>query len=93
MVIRPRKFCARQVVYDRRKKTYACFEYLVDARVVQCPFSESDIYKRKYENKSRYYFEINSNTPRELKSCGDGVCREFEITSEVRRDLMQKRVI
>lgn len=88
MVKRPRKFCDNQTICkeDEGKGTYSCLAHLAEARVFQCSYKESKIkFLDEYGDGHRRF--IIQNNPR---PGADGVCRDFEITPKVKKDLIKK---
>ena len=88
---RPRKFCSYQVVCreDRNSVSYSCLSRLDEARVFECPYEESDIKMRDEYREGRYRFVIQ----RRPRPNADGICRDFKITSRVRKDLIEKMIM
>jgi len=87
-----RKFCDSQTqCSDKPKGTYTCTAHLNENRAPDCNLRESDIYFTHYkdgEEKIHYRFQIKFDVPK--NSAGDGVCRDFRILPDVKKDLIAK---
>ena len=65
--------------------------HLNEARVPTCNLNESDIKLVSYQDgkeQTHYKFQIGFEMPE--NSVGDGVCRDFKITPEVKNSLIDK---
>jgi len=89
-----KRFCCSQIqCSDKPKGIYSCMAHLNESRVPDCSFAESDICLESYEDSNRkkhYEFKIRFNVPE--NSAGDGVCRDFRILPDIKKDLISKIV-
>lgn len=84
-----RKFCVCQKEFeeDKGKETYSCLAHLDSGKIFPCPYNESEI-KVVDEFGNGYKFMLQRNPEPKV----DGVCRDFKIISNIKKDLIKKIV-
>jgi len=91
---RQRKFCENQVIFkeDWGKGTYTCLAHFDSGRVFKCSYKESQIKVMDEYKSGKYRLEIQHSPHLRAERIADGICRDFEINAEVKRDLIAKVV-
>lgn len=86
---RPNPFCKAQVVCkETPKDRYHCETRLVEGYNCTCPYNKSDIKAADYYGDGKLSIIIQKNP----KPGADGVCQNFEILPDVKKDLIAKVV-
>jgi len=86
---RPRRFCDNQIVCrEDGAESYTCAGHLDEGRAFECPYKEADIKVADELGTKQYRFIIQKNS----QPNADGVCRDFEITPQVKKTLISRVV-